>query len=186
LRLRKLRFISLLLLIIAAVGGYVYYTSIYPLALAVYHEARGEVEKGQLMVAYVVVKRAEENHPDWGGNNIWDVVYKDAPCQFSWTCDPKTKDPRGTSWTHANGVALRVWLGLFTPEGALTRARYYMNPRDSSRRSRCWFTKKLARVGIIGNHYFYAEPVPNERYPVEFGCLPLPRVRPTPPEAAPS
>lgn len=129
------------------------------LALNVYHESRGETELGKLMVAYITVKRAEENRREWGGNTIRGVVRKG--CQFSWTCDPEVEKPLpGPEWDRAVEVATLVLLGLFEPPVELVDARFYMNPDTSSSKGRCWMAQHLRQVAVVGNHYFYAEGEP--------------------------
>lgn len=145
-----------------------YQNTIYPLALNVYHEARGENALGRQMVAYVTVARARDNRPDWGGNTIRGVVFY--RCQFSWTCDPNTAPPRdGQAWRAAENAALLVALGFFTPPPVLEDARYYMNPDASSQRGKCWIAENLRQIGIVGHHYFYSEDEPRS-IPLHFGC----------------
>ena len=55
---------------------------------AIYFEARGEAERGQMAVAQVVLNRAFSGYyPD----NVCDVVYQNAhrhlACQFTFACD---------------------------------------------------------------------------------------------------
>ena len=144
-----------------------YRSQVYPLALNVYHEGRGESDLGRLMVAYVTVKRAEENRSEWGGGTVKGVVFKG--CQFSWTCDSKTKPPTGRAWERAVEAATLVALGLFRPPPELEGARYYMNPDAAGKRGKCWLATNLRQVGIVGNHYFYAEGKP-WLIPQTFGC----------------
>lgn len=146
-----------------------YRDTVYPLALNVYHEARGEDSTGRLMVAYVTVQRAEENRRMWGGGSIEGVVYKG--CQFSWTCDGRSDEPNRNSraWEQAENAAILVALGFFQPPPELEGARYYMNPDESSVRNRCWFATSLRQVGVVGHHYFYAEGDP-QPVPARFGC----------------
>lgn len=68
-------------------------------ALAIYFEARGEPDAGQIAVAHVVRNRIEDpRYPDnacdvvkqgyyWNGNPIRNM------CQFSFYCDGKPEDP---------------------------------------------------------------------------------------------
>jgi N-acetylmuramoyl-L-alanine amidase len=169
-------FVSVLAFFLALAGSAVakdadfYKTVVYPMALNVYHEARGESEFGQMMVAYVTLKRAEANRSYWGGATIHGVVYKNAPCQFSWTC-AKTAAPaeKSREWQKALAVASYVALGFFTPPAELEDARFYMNPDASDQHSKCWFAKNLRQVGIVGNHYFYQEGKPFS-VPPRFKC----------------
>ena len=68
-------------------------------ALAIYFEARGEPDAGQIAVAHVIRNRIEDpRYPDnacdvvkqgyyWNGNPIRNM------CQFSFYCDGKPEDP---------------------------------------------------------------------------------------------
>jgi len=68
-------------------------------ALAIYFEARGEPDAGQIAVAHVIRNRSEDpRYPDnacdvvkqgyyWNGNPIRNM------CQFSFYCDGKPEDP---------------------------------------------------------------------------------------------
>ena len=175
-RVRKLRVHLAVLLIFVGTAAVAdndwwnsfYRDTIYPLALNVYHEARGESALGRQMVAYVTVERARENRREWGGNTIHGVVYHG--CQFSWTCDPNIGAPRNAeAWEAAENAAILVALGLFNPPPVLEDARYYMNPDAASQRGRCWFAENLRQIGMVGRHYFYTEGEPRPM-PVHFGC----------------
>jgi len=65
------------------------------LALTIYHEARGESERGQLAVGYVVINRTRSAlFPA----SVCDVVRQGGQqrdrCQFSWWCDGRSDLPR--------------------------------------------------------------------------------------------
>ena len=64
------------------------------LAMAMYHEAKGEPREGILAVAHVVVNRT--NNPAFP-STVCEVVYQGKPksrfCQFSWTCDGRSDAP---------------------------------------------------------------------------------------------
>lgn len=77
-------------------------------ALAIYFEARGEPDAGQIAVAHVIRNRIEDpRYPDnacdvvkqgyyWNGNPIRNM------CQFSFYCDGKPEDPHdGKAWRDA-------------------------------------------------------------------------------------
>jgi spore germination cell wall hydrolase CwlJ-like protein len=77
-------------------------------ALAIYFEARGEPDAGQIAVAHVVRNRIEDpRYPDnacdvvkqgyyWNGNPIRNM------CQFSFYCDGKPEDPHDAqAWRDA-------------------------------------------------------------------------------------
>ena len=78
------------------------------MALAIYHEARGESERGQAAVAWVVMNRVK--HPKFP-DTICDVVHEPTKnaCQFSWYCDGKSDVPRDrNSYEKARAIALGV------------------------------------------------------------------------------
>ena len=74
-------------------------TPLMCVALAIYFEARGEPDAGQIAVAHVIRNRIEDpRYPDnacdvvkqgyyWNGNPIHNM------CQFSFYCDGKPEDP---------------------------------------------------------------------------------------------
>ena len=74
------------------------------LALALYHEARGEPHYGQLMVARVIVNRVQsKNFP----NSICDVVMQ--PRQFSFVRDGKFPKPKDeSSWQSSQDLAAEI------------------------------------------------------------------------------
>lgn len=78
------------------------------MAMAIYHEARGEPDRGQAAVGWVILNRVE--HPRYP-KSICGVVWDRNPrgCQFSWVCDGKSDKPRDmNSYTKAREIALRV------------------------------------------------------------------------------
>ncbi|HEY8594140.1 MAG TPA: cell wall hydrolase [Devosiaceae bacterium] len=86
------------------------------LAEAIYHEARGEPEKGQWAVAQIILNRvASSRYP----NSVCSVVYQNAEnlhrCQFSFACDGKS-DSGGVgnrivrqSWVKSNLIAYAAY-----------------------------------------------------------------------------
>jgi spore germination cell wall hydrolase CwlJ-like protein len=65
------------------------------LALTIYHEARGESERGKLAVGHVVMNRA---HSVLFPASVCDVVREGGQqlhrCQFSWWCDGRSDRPK--------------------------------------------------------------------------------------------
>ena len=129
------------------------------LAEAIYFEARGESEKGQLVVGRVVQNRAESgDYP----TTICGVVYQGSKrrtgCQFSFACDgmPEAineKEAWQTAKARAAELAKCDEKCRRTPDwsGSLwTSTHYhadYVHPR---------WAKKLKRTGSVGRHIFYA------------------------------
>ena len=125
------------------------------LAMAVYHEARGEPLAGQLAVAAVVLNRVDDDrHP----NTICDVV-KEGPthanghprrhlCQFSFWCDgrPERTDD-AEAWETAKIIAT---FAIDQPLDLSEGATYY----HASTVSPQWRHAMDVTVRI-GGHIFY-------------------------------
>ena len=121
------------------------------LANAIYFEARGEAERGQMAVAQVVINRAFSGfYP----GDICGVVYQNAgrhlACQFTFACDGRSKAINERSaWGRANRIAKQTLDGqIYVPEVAKSTHYHavYVHPN--------WVgeMKKLVRFGI---HNFY-------------------------------
>jgi len=120
------------------------------LAKAVYFEARGEPETGQLAVAQVVLNRvAHPFYPD----NVCDVVFQNQQrrnkCQFSFACDGRSDRPRNeTAWSRAIQLAKKSMHG--TRVEAVGKSTHYhatyVNPR---------WAREMVRQKRIGKHVFY-------------------------------
>jgi len=123
------------------------------LALALYHEARGESHQAQLMVAKVILNRVEDKR--WP-STLCGVVMEDR--QFSFVKNgkvPSTKDKE--SWDKSKALAKEI---LTNPEILpYTDADHYhtISVRPVWRR-------KLYRIVRIDQHVFYsyARPIPIE------------------------
>lgn len=121
------------------------------LANAIYFEARGELERGQMAVAQVVINRAFSGfYP----GDICGVVYQNAgrhlACQFTFACDGRSKAINERSaWARANRIAKQTLDGqIYVPEVAKSTHYHavYVHPN--------WVgeMKKMVRFGI---HNFY-------------------------------
>jgi spore germination cell wall hydrolase CwlJ-like protein len=121
------------------------------LANAIYFEARGEVERGQMAVAQVVLNRAFSGYYP---GNVCDVVYQNAhrhlACQFTFACDSHrdvVNDQK--SWSVANRIANEALDGKFwLPEvGKATHYHAtYVNP---------WWVRTMTKHTKLGIHIFY-------------------------------
>jgi spore germination cell wall hydrolase CwlJ-like protein len=123
------------------------------LSTAIYFEARGESEKGQIAVAQVVLNRLK--NPAYP-NTICGVVYQNKNkrnrCQFSFACDGITdriSDKR--SWAASQALARRVLNDdrtLYMADiGAATHYHAtYVKPR---------WARSMKRMEKIGRHIFY-------------------------------
>jgi len=120
------------------------------LAKAVYFEARGESETGQLAVAQVVLNRvAHPFYPD----NICDVVFQNQQrrnkCQFSFACDGRPDRPRNqAAWAEAIKLAKKSMNGARV--SAVGNATHYhatyVHPR---------WANGMVKQKQIGKHIFY-------------------------------
>ncbi len=121
------------------------------LAEAIYFEARGEPEKGQMAVAQVVLNRVRNPaYPD----TICKVVYQNKglrdACQFSFACDGiKDVVHPGWSWRRAQRIAREVTFGGESLPEVGSSTHYhatYVRPNWAG-----IFRKKAK----IGRHVFY-------------------------------
>ena len=128
------------------------------LAMALYHEARGEPVAGQEAVGQVILNRVDSRyHPD----TVCEVVYKNAhrknACQFSFACDGISDRPKETkAWKKKVRMAREL---LSCDEacreeqranGGIVASTHYHATYVSPR-----WARKLERTGQIGNHIFY-------------------------------
>lgn len=128
-------------------------TQVKCLATAIYFEARGEPEKGQIAVAQVVLNRLKNPaYPD----TICDVVYQNKNqrnrCQFSFACDGRPdRITDKSAWDDALRLARKVvndQSNLFLSDvGAATHYHAtYVRPR---------WARTMLKVDKIGRHVFY-------------------------------
>jgi spore germination cell wall hydrolase CwlJ-like protein len=121
------------------------------LADAVYFESRGEVKRGQIAVAQVVMNRVFSGfYP----NNVCGVVYQNAhrklACQFTFACDgipDKIEEP--DMWEQAKEIARDMLDGkLWLPEiGHSTHYHaYWVHPS---------WVNEMRKLYKIGVHSFY-------------------------------
>lgn len=111
--------------------------SILCLALAIYHESRGESEQGQYAVAEVVVNRSIERN-----KTICDVIYE--PRQFSGSS--KWKIPKDNNqWKQSINIATNVLDNEMKTN--YTNGSMYFRVASLSPKN-----KQIIR---IGNHVFY-------------------------------
>jgi N-acetylmuramoyl-L-alanine amidase len=117
------------------------------MAVAVYHEARGETLEGQLAVARVIMNRAASGkYP-----TTWCGVVKQ-PWQFSFV-NPRSGympgvDEGSASWRKALGVT-RLAMGNAVPSLSTDVLWYHANYVSPS------WGRRLTRVSQIGAHIFY-------------------------------
>ena len=139
------------------------------LAIAIYFEARGEPERGQVAVGQVILNRVRSPlFPE----TICGVVYQgqmSPGCQFSFTCDGKTDNPRNDAqWAQAQDIAKRITKGeLWLPEVGYSTYYHadYVRPTWAS---------SMSRIDTIGRHIFYKKRN-EEPYLVEASTEPAPQ-----------
>tara|TARA_R110002020_G_scaffold67187_2_gene176638 strand:+ start:894 stop:1313 length:420 start_codon:yes stop_codon:yes gene_type:complete len=115
------------------------------LALALYHEARGESKVGQLMVARVIVNRVESKRfPD----DVCSVIAQ--PRQFSFVRNGLVPIPRDEkSWSKSISLAYQV---LEKPD----ILPYSNVDHFHTVKVRPIWRKKLYRITRVGQHIFYS------------------------------
>ncbi|MBX2813426.1 MAG: cell wall hydrolase [Myxococcales bacterium] len=127
----------------------------YYLALAMYHEARGESDDGMLAVGWVVLNRvADTKYP----NSITNVVTQRQRrgCEFGWWCDGRPDHPNNPkAWQRAEALALQLInkkSGSDPTHGAL----WFF---ESWRKRPQWMVKSgIQQTVNIGRHNFYGWP----------------------------
>ena len=125
------------------------------LALAIYHEARGEPVVGRMAVARVILNRVTSAlYPP----TVCGVVFQNAHwhnrCQFSFACDRQSDIPRNrAAWVAARTLASaylreRVQRSKLNMVVALSTHYHadYVSPR---------WSRSLIKAGTIGRHIFY-------------------------------
>jgi spore germination cell wall hydrolase CwlJ-like protein len=147
------------------------------LALTIYHEARGESERGKLAVGHVVMNRTRSvRFP----TSVCDVVRQGGQhfhrCQFSWWCDGRSDRPK-------DEAALRESVRL-------AEEIYYGNTRDPTAGA-LWYhatavdpswSQSFGSGKRIGHHVFYRGELDR---PVRTAYAVAPFVRAGPARAAP-
>jgi N-acetylmuramoyl-L-alanine amidase len=113
-----------------------------------YHEARGEGEKGMIAVANVTLNRVKSGKFP---NDVCKVVYQ--PNQFSWVGRVDQVDDEA-SYRKAQSIAMKALDGK-TPK-LVGNAEYYINPDKVNIKRHQWI-KQLEPVKKIGNHQFYKD-----------------------------
>ena len=129
------------------------------LAKAIYFEARGESEKGQLAVGRVILNRVESGAY---ADTICGVVFQGSErpnsCQFSFACDGRSDEAKDkTSWKEAKTIA-RELIACDPPcqEGPKWQAPLWSSTHYHADYVSPRWASKLTRTGTIGRHIFYA------------------------------
>jgi spore germination cell wall hydrolase CwlJ-like protein len=126
------------------------------LAQNIYFEAGREEYRGQLAVAFVTLRRAENaNYP----NSICGVVRQktEGTCQFSWWCEDDKREKaikykytfvEKQQYSQIREVALHTYLNWEEIKDPTKGALFYHNTSVNPK----W---KLVKTTQIGNHIFY-------------------------------
>lgn len=134
------------------------------LALAIYHEARGESRSGQVAVAQVILNRTlSRAYPA----SVCGVVFQNADrhnrCQFTFACDDRPDVPtHQQSWKTSMDVATRILCRdscprpLATPASANAALRFQLATHYHTVGVSPSWSKKLVPLGRIGEHLFFA------------------------------
>ena len=119
----------------------------YCLTQALYYEARGEGEMGQLAVADVILQRQRSKyHP----NTICGVVYQ--PYQFSFVSDGSTlREIDVEAWNKADDLSARILSGKVST-GLTGHALFY-----HAKHVRPYWAGAMVKTTEIGNHIFYRQ-----------------------------
>ncbi|MFA5491292.1 MAG: cell wall hydrolase [Candidimonas sp.] len=130
------------------------------MALAIYHESRGEGIEGMKAVAWTVKNRHKS---DLFPNNICDVVFEQNKngCQFSWVCDENPLIPYDEdAWIKAKAIAKKV-IKESNKNDPTGGALFFHNINDKP-----YWAKddRFIETTIIKNHQFYAIMVDNENH----------------------
>ncbi|WP_417685287.1 cell wall hydrolase [Roseibium sp.] len=121
------------------------------LAEAIYFEARGESEEGQIAVAQVVLNRVKNpSYPDSICGVVYQNKHKRNRCQFSFACDGiPDRIAQPNSWKTAERLAKEVIGGKQYLKMVDASTHYHANyvaPR---------WRKAMVKRGQVGLHIFY-------------------------------
>ena len=120
-------------------------TERFCLTQALYYEARGEGQRGQLAVADVIIQRQRSKyHPD----TICDVVYQ--PYQFSFVMDGSTlKEVDIDAWNKADQLSGRILRGEVKTSVTGKALFYHAKSVQPD------WAGEMIKTTEIGNHIFY-------------------------------
>ena len=134
------------------------------LAMAIYHEARGESERGQLAVAKVILNRVKSSaYPETVCKVVYQNHHKKYRCQFSFACDRHKDEPvEMAAWWQIMALAKNIMctpscspnLAAYSPLKQLASEFAEVTHYHVNRVMPSW-GKKLKVAGKIGAHIFY-------------------------------
>ncbi len=154
-------FVAVIILLFVLLGLFIHRTVVNQyearelrcLTLNVYHEARGEPDKGKYAVASVTLNRvASKHYPNTVCDVVfqkrWDYLRKRYVSAFSWTELDAPITTNSRAWKNAALIAEDVYRN---PKARKLQGALFYHAR-SIRPS--WARKKI-RVATIGRHVFY-------------------------------
>ena len=128
------------------------------LAQAIYHEARGESEAGQLAVANVIINRAfSKKYP----STICGVVFQNADrgkykCQFTFACDGRSDmGTERAAWNRSIKLAEKAFAEFQQgerPDVIPGNVLFYHTTAVAPK-----WSHSFRRVAAIGSHIFYSQ-----------------------------
>lgn len=149
------------ILLFVLLGLFIYQTNINQyearelrcLTLNVYHESRGEPDKGKYAVASVTLNRvASKHYPDTVCDVVfqkrWDYLRKRYVSAFSWTELDAPVSTNSRAWQKASRIAADVY---HHPETRKLKGALFYHAKNIHP---SWARKKIS-VATIGRHVFY-------------------------------
>jgi spore germination cell wall hydrolase CwlJ-like protein len=129
------------------------------LATAIYHEARGEPEHGQLVVGRVILNRvASAYYPDTACKVVYQNVHLHNRCQFSFACDGVDRDiGEPKVWREIQGRAewLINCLGDNDCQESKRDRDIWKSTHYHADYVHPFWADQILRVGQVGRHIFY-------------------------------
>lgn len=132
---------------------------LYCLATAIYHEARGEPERGQLVVGRVILNRvASPYYPDTICEVVYQNVHMHNRCQFSFACDGvrrRVTEPEVWADIEARAAWLLDCLGDNDCQESKRDWEIWASTHYHADYVHPFWADRLPRTGQIGRHIFY-------------------------------
>ena len=124
------------------------------LALAIYHEARGESLPAQRAVAATIINRAKSSaYPATLCGVVYDKAWRPQKCQFSFACDGRSDVPRDH---RAVAVSMKIAIETaVTDASGLSSCSELATHYHRHDVTPVW-SKELRPLGRVGAHLFFA------------------------------
>lgn len=111
--------------------------------LNIYHEARGESLRGQVMVTHVAINRTKAGYR--GAKTLCDTIH--SPAQFSWTME-NPRQPDGNTLAKYRTIAKKAIAGVYVDR--THGSMHYYNPHTVD----AWWSNAYVEVRHEGKHRF--------------------------------